>query len=117
MFEVVVRLEECVAREEFDQDAANRPYITRKAPTHAEYDFWSTIVPRAYDIWMVFVLKSSTSKVNEAKLAVGQHFARACTLVICETFRHWRIADKKNVLGLQVCVYEIQVVQKGDAGK
>jgi hypothetical protein len=46
MFQVVVRLEQRIASEEFNQNATNAPYVAGIAPSEVEYDFGGTIVTR-----------------------------------------------------------------------
>lgn len=46
MLQVVMGLEECVTREEFHENTANTPDITRKAPSQIENDFGGPIMSR-----------------------------------------------------------------------
>jgi len=48
MLEVIVRLEESVAREELDQNASYTPDIAWETPTEVEYDFRGSIVSRRH---------------------------------------------------------------------
>jgi hypothetical protein len=45
MLEIVVRLEQSVAGEEFDQDAPYAPDVAGEAPAKVEYDLWCTVMP------------------------------------------------------------------------
>lgn len=45
MLKVIVRLEQGVACEEFDQDTTNAPDITGKRPSQSQDNFWSSVMP------------------------------------------------------------------------
>ena len=57
-------LEECIACEEFDQDAADAPDVARIAPAKIQYDLWRSIMSSRYNRRMIFVLKRSGAKID-----------------------------------------------------
>lgn len=72
MLEIIVCLEQGITRQKLDQDAANGPNITRIGPAHAQYNFWSSIVPCGYHIRMVVLFKCRRPEINEADVCIGQ---------------------------------------------
>lgn len=49
MFEIIVRLEEGVAGEEFDEYTADTPYVTREGPAQTKDDFRGSVMSRGND--------------------------------------------------------------------
>lgn len=72
MFQIIMRLEESISSEKFDNNATYAPDVARKAPAKLQNDFWSTIVSCRYNRRMVFIVKSRRTKVDESDLAVQQ---------------------------------------------
>lgn len=70
MLKVVMRLEESVTSEEFDEDAANAPNIAWIAPSQVKYNLWCSVVPRGNDRGVVFIVECCRPKVNESDLGV-----------------------------------------------
>ncbi len=120
MFQVVMGLEEGVASEELDQDAANAPDVTRIAPPQTQDDLGRAIVPRRHDRRMVFILERGRAKVDEPDLGIVQHppltsgsadrGRRGRDLaVVRETLR--AVVDEQDVLGLQIRADQIEIMQ------
>jgi hypothetical protein len=57
MFEVVMRLEECISSVKLHQNASDTPYITRITPTKVENDFWGTVVTRRDNRGVILVIE------------------------------------------------------------
>ena len=126
VLEIVVCLEESVTGEELDQYAANTPDVARIAPSHVEYDFRCSVVSSGYDGRVVFIIESGRSKINQpylriqenlpmASLSVGQCGGRWDSSVVCECLVI--VIHQEDILGLQVGVDQIQVVEEGNTGK
>ena len=64
MFKIVMGLEECIAGEELDQDAADAPDVARIAPTKIQYDLWRSIMSGRYNRRMIFILKRSGAEID-----------------------------------------------------
>lgn len=65
MLYVFMRLEIQIARKEFDDDAANRPYVTRVAPfAAAENDLGCPILSGVDDPAVVLSFISGTTKID-----------------------------------------------------
>ncbi len=65
-----MRLEQSIAGEEFDEDAANAPNITRIAPAQIKYDLRCSIMPCGDDSGVVFVVECRGTKVDKSDLGV-----------------------------------------------
>lgn len=63
-------LEQGVTGEELDQDAADAPDVTRKAPAKVEDDFWGAIVSGGDDGRVVFVIKGGGTKVDKPDFGI-----------------------------------------------
>lgn len=83
VFQVIVSLEQGIASEELDQDAANAPYIARKRPAEAENDFRCSIMASANNRGMIFILEGSGSKVDQPDLGIEKHAPLRCLPVDC----------------------------------
>jgi len=113
-------LEESIASEEFDKDAANAPDITRETPAKVKNDFGCSVVSGGNDRRMVFVVKSCRPKINQADFAIKQNTPLA-GIPRNRTRGRWDgavvgkglvgIFDEKDVFGLQVCMDEVEVVE------
>ena len=66
-------LEEGIASEELDNDAAYTPDIARKAPTQLQNDFWRTIVSCRDNRRVVFIIKGCRAKVDQTDLTVKEN--------------------------------------------
>ena len=64
MLKIVMSLEQCIAGEEFDQNAADAPDIAWITPAKIQYNLWRSIMPSRYDRRMVFVLECSGAEIN-----------------------------------------------------
>jgi hypothetical protein len=126
MLEVVVCLEQGVAGEELDQDAAYTPNVAGKAPTEIEYNLWCTVVTSRHDRGVILVVERSGTEVDKPYFRVEEHLAMSRTAadsrrrrrygsVVCK--RLVVVVDEQNVLRLQIGMDQIEVVQKGDAGE
>lgn len=120
MLQVLVRLEQCVARVEFDEDASYAPYIARKGPTQTEDDLGRAVVPSRHDGRVILILEGCTSKVNQSDFGVqenaslrsmslhrrrrGRNLAVVCERLVCRV-------DQQDILWLEVCMNQIQVMQ------
>lgn len=115
-----MRLEQCVASEKFDKNAANTPDITRKTPPEVQNDFGRTIVTGRHHTAVVFIIECRRSKIDKPNFGLDQHFAltrppvRSC----CRAGNSTLVGEsliifvhKEDILGLQISVNEVQVVQ------
>lgn len=113
-------LEESIASEEFDKDAANTPDITRETPAKVKDDFGCPVVSGRNDRRMVFVVKGRRPKIDQADFAIKQDTSLA-GISRNRTRGRWDgavvgkglvgIFDEKDVFGLQVCMDEVEVVE------
>ena len=113
MLQVIVSLEKRIAREEFDQDAANAPDVAWERPAESENDLWCAVVASRNDRGVVLVLEGSRSEINETNLSVEQDLSLAClavdlgrrgwdSSVVCEGLV-WRLYQE-DVLWLKIGV-------------
>ena len=65
-----MRLEEGLAREKLDENAADRKHVARVRPAEAKDDFWRAVVPGRYDGRMVLALKGRRAKVDKPDVGV-----------------------------------------------
>lgn len=126
VLEVVVRLEQGVAGEELDENASYAPDVAGEAPSQVQDNLWRAIVSCRDHRRVVLIVKCGRPKVDEPYLGVKKHLAVSCCAidrrrrrrycaVVCEGLV--RILDQQDVLGLEIGVDEIQVVQEGDTGE
>lgn len=120
MLQVIVRLEKRVPREELHQDAADTPDVARIAPAHIQDDLRRPVMPRRYHRRVILVVECGRPKVNQADLAVQQHPSLPGVpgrgmrggwdaSVVGE--RLIAVAYKEDILGLQVGVDEVEIVE------
>ena len=72
-------LEESISREEFGEDAADTPDITRETPAQIQNDFRGTIVSGRHDGRMILVIERCGAEVDEPNLAIQQYTPLPCT--------------------------------------
>lgn len=77
MLEVIVRLEKRIASEKLDENASNAPNVARKTPSKTKDDFRSPVVPGRNDAGVIFIVKRSGAKVDQANLCIHQYPASA----------------------------------------
>jgi hypothetical protein len=70
VLEVAVRLEQGLAGEELDKDAADRKHVARVRPTKAEDDLGRAIVPGRDDGRVVLALKGRRAKVDQPNVGI-----------------------------------------------
>ena len=73
MLEVVMRLEEGIACEEFNKNASYAPDVTGEAPTKLKDDLRCSVVSRRDHRRMVLVVEGCRTKVYQANLAVQKN--------------------------------------------
>lgn len=113
-------LEQRVAGEEFDKDAADTPDIAWERPSKPEDDFRRSVVPSRHHRGVVFVLESSGSKVDQTNLRVQKNPSLGGVATNLDR-RGWYLSVvgerlistvvEQDILRLQISVDEIQVVQ------
>jgi len=72
VLEVLVRLEQGLARKELDEDAPDGPDVARVGPPEAEDDLGRTIVARRDDRRVVLLIERGRAEVDEADLSRAQ---------------------------------------------
>lgn len=119
MFQVVMGLEQGVSREEFHQDAANTPNVTRETPTQIQNNLRSPVVTRRDDGGMVLIVKGGRTEIDQSNLAVEKNAALTCVPAGCVGGRRdgavvserlVGIVHQQNVLRLQISVDEVEIV-------
>jgi hypothetical protein len=126
MLEIVVRLKEGIAGEEFDEDASYTPDIARETPAQVKDNLRCSVVT-SRDYWgVVFVIEGCWSKVDQADLGIKKNLAMP-RRPVHSCWRWWYssivrkslviVVDKQDVLRFQIGVDEVEVVKEGNAGK
>ena len=72
-----MRLEKRVASEKLDENAPNAPNVAREAPSKTKDDFGSPVVSGRNDARVIFIVKRSGAKVDQANLCIHQYPASA----------------------------------------
>lgn len=72
VLEVIMSLEEGVAREELDEDAPYAPDVAWVRPAETEYNLWSSVMAGADDRRMILVLERSRTKINQPDLSIEE---------------------------------------------
>jgi hypothetical protein len=83
MLEIVVRLKEGIAGEEFDEDASYTPDIARETPAQVKDNLRGSVMTSRNYRGVVFVVKGRGSKVDEADLGVKENLAMSRCPVYC----------------------------------
>jgi hypothetical protein len=120
VLEVVVGLEEGVAGEELDEDAADAPDVAGEAPAEIEDDLGGAVVAGGDDGGVVLVVEGGGAEVDEADVRVEQDAALAGVArdglggggdgaVVGEGLVG--VADEEDVFGFEVGVDEIEVME------
>jgi len=78
MLQVIVRLEESVASEEFDKYTSYTPNIAWETPPHVEYDFGRSIVSRRNDRRVVLIIERGGTKVDQPDFGTEQYSSKFC---------------------------------------
>lgn len=132
VFEVVVRLEQCHALVQLEQDAADAPDVARMAPAELENHLGSAIVTRRHNRAVVLVVERRRAKVDQPNRGVfdfskffsllggekqKQHVNHSRRKIVNKHMtnlaRNLNVkvrVDKKNVFRLQVGVRKFIVV-------
>ena len=126
MLEIIVRLEQGVARKKLNQNAADAPDVAREAPAQVEDNLRRTVVTRGHHRRVVLIVERSRSKVDESDFRVEKDLAMACCPVYSSRRRRHSsivrkslivVVNKQNVFRLQIGMNEVEVVQKGNTGE
>ena len=118
-----MRLEEGVASEELHYDASYAPDVAREAPAKLQNDLWCSIMSCRHDRRVIFIVESGRPKINEPNFTVKQYATlpsrprrsqrrRRYVPVISEGLI--QTIHKKDILGLQVGMDEVEVMEEGD---
>ena len=75
VLEVVVRLEESVAGEELDKNAADTPNITGEGPTKPQDDLGGSVVTGRHHGRVVLIFECGRAEIDEANFGVKEHLA------------------------------------------
>jgi hypothetical protein len=74
VLQIIVRLEQCISCEEFDENASDTPDITREGPTETENNLWCPVMASRDDRRVVLVLERSRTEVDESDLSIEKDF-------------------------------------------
>lgn len=120
MLKVVVGLEQSIAGEELDQDAANAPYVARETPSQAQDYLGCAVVAGRHHARMVFVIKRGRAKIDQTDIGIEQDSTGAAlagnlcggrrdgTIV---AVRMVAVVYQEDVLWLEIRVDQVEVVQ------
>ena len=95
---------------ELEDNAANAPDIARLAPAELQDDLGRPVVPGGHNTAVVLPVERSRAEVNE--LHSGVPHPSDVPLVRGAVLAVPVVADKQNVLGLQVGVSQMILVEK-----
>ncbi len=120
VLEIIVRLEQGIAGEELNQDASYAPYVAGERPSEPQDDLGGSVVTGGYYRRVVFILEGSGSEIDQPDLGIEEHLSLA--RLADHSARGGRdlavvgkclvvTAIEKNILGLEVGMDEIEVVQ------
>ena len=94
--------------------------------TNTEYDLWCSVVSRAHDRAVIFIVESGRSKINQVDLRRKQHSPELGTSC-CESGRRGyvavvgegliRMTEQEDVFRLQIGVNEVEIVKECDGAE
>lgn len=70
MLQILVSLEQRIAGEEFNQNAANAPNIARERPPQSQDDLGRSIVPSRHHRRMILILKSGGPEIDQPDFSI-----------------------------------------------
>jgi hypothetical protein len=120
MLEIIVRLEEGIAGEELDQDAADAPNIAGVRPPETKDDLGCPVMTSRDDGRVVFILEGCRAEINQPNLGVQQHLSLAGLpivvvggggrdlAVVCEGLV--LVVAQQDVFRLQIRVDQVEVM-------
>jgi hypothetical protein len=76
VLKVLVRLEERFAGNKLHEDTSNRPHVARVAPTQAEDDLRSAVMPSRNDGSVVVVVEGCAAEVDKLDAGIAEELAR-----------------------------------------
>lgn len=120
VLQIVVGLEKGISGKEFNQNATDTPDITRETPTQIENNLWGPVMSSGDDRRVILVIEGGRSKINQSNLTIQEDASLTCCPRCCMRGRRdcsvvgerlIRVAHEQDVLGFQVGVNEVNVME------
>lgn len=83
VFEVVVRLEKRISREELNKNAADTPDVTGETPAQIQNDLRCPVMSSRDNRRVVLVIEGSRPKINQSNLTIQEDASLTCCPRCC----------------------------------